>query len=389
MMDETTAKEAKELVDELKLQSAAVEGHSVSEESEETKETSNDPRVYTDPNDGTQYEWDDQKRAWFPKIDEDFIAVYQMNYGFGNEEGQPPTGNEEENKTQTTAQPTSAELTEQNTKPAEEPVLNTGQKRKKEPPSWFEMDESKNTNVYVSGLHEETTEEEFVEFMSKCGIIMEDNDTRKPKIKLYRDQEGKLKGDARCCYLKIESVDLALKLLDDSNFKGKQIKVEKAHFEMKGAYNASLKPKKRKKKKKAKGQDKLLDWVDREEKVSKLDRIVVIKNMFDPNDFEKDPSVLLDLKNDIRKECEKYGVVRKVMVFDRHVDGVVSVGFAEIEPADVCIREMNGRWFAGRKLLAQKWDGVTKYEVEETEEEKEKRLKKWEEYLERKDEENA
>ena len=72
------------------------------------------------------------------------------------------------------------------------------------------MDEAKNTNVYVSGstilfiyfklsdikswiltfyiwmcmplnchlgLPENTTEEEFVEFMSKCGIIMEDNDT--------------------------------------------------------------------------------------------------------------------------------------------------------------------------------------------------------------------
>ena len=62
-MDETTAKEAKELVDELKLQSAAVE-----ELSEQSEETSKDPKVYTDPNDGTQYEWDDQKRAWFPKV---------------------------------------------------------------------------------------------------------------------------------------------------------------------------------------------------------------------------------------------------------------------------------------------------------------------------------
>jgi hypothetical protein len=74
----------------------------------------------------------------------------------------------------------------------------------------------------------------------------------KLKIKLYRDKEGNLKGDGRCCYLKarislfkqnifsslycntinftllqIENVDLALKILDDSNFKGKQIKVEK------------------------------------------------------------------------------------------------------------------------------------------------------------------
>ena len=52
------------------------------------------------------------------------------------------------------------------------------------------------------------------------------------------------------------------------------------------------------------------------------------------------------------------------------------------------VQEMNGRWFAGRRLVAQKWDGVTKYDVEETEEEKEKRLKQWEQYLERKDAEN-
>jgi hypothetical protein len=50
---------------------------------------------------------------------------------------------------------------------------------------------------------------------------------------------------------------------------------------------------------------------------------------------------------------------------------------------------MNGRWFAGRRLVAQKWDGVTKYDVEETEEEKEQRLKQWEEYLEKQEEENA
>lgn len=49
---------------------------------------------------------------------------------------------------------------------------------------------------------------------------------------------------------------------------------------------------------------------------------------------------------------------------------------------------MNGRWFSGRRLVAAKWDGITKYDVEETEEEKEQRLKKWEEYLEKRDEGN-
>jgi hypothetical protein len=65
-MDETKAKETKELIDELKLKSAAVE--TTEGASEENLETSSGPSVYTDPNDGTQYEWDDAKRAWFPKV---------------------------------------------------------------------------------------------------------------------------------------------------------------------------------------------------------------------------------------------------------------------------------------------------------------------------------
>ena len=35
---------------------------------------------YTDK-DGCMFEWVSDKNAWFPKIDEDFIARYQMSYG--------------------------------------------------------------------------------------------------------------------------------------------------------------------------------------------------------------------------------------------------------------------------------------------------------------------
>ena len=50
------------------------------------KSYSTDPttgvQLYKDPADGMVYEWDKEKNAWFPRIDEDFMAVYQMNYGF-------------------------------------------------------------------------------------------------------------------------------------------------------------------------------------------------------------------------------------------------------------------------------------------------------------------
>ena len=45
-------------------------------------------------------------------------------------------------------------------------------------PTWFEMDEDKNLNVYVSGLPLDITQEEFVEMMSKYGIVMVDEDGR-------------------------------------------------------------------------------------------------------------------------------------------------------------------------------------------------------------------
>lgn len=101
-------------------------------------------------------------------------------------------------------------------------ILVLGVKRKPSEPSWFEQDEQHNTKVYVSNLPTDTTEEEFVELMQKCGLVMRDPKTQKMKIKLYKEAGTEyLKGDALCTYIRIESVDLALKLLDNYLFKGK------------------------------------------------------------------------------------------------------------------------------------------------------------------------
>lgn len=48
--------------------------------------------------------------------------------------------------------------------------------------------------------------------------------------------------------LKRESVDLALKILDGYDVKGKKIKVECAKFELKGEYDPTKKPKKKRRK---------------------------------------------------------------------------------------------------------------------------------------------
>lgn len=41
----------------------------------------NDTHVYTE-SDGSKCFWDEEKKAWLPKVDDDFMAFYQMSYGF-------------------------------------------------------------------------------------------------------------------------------------------------------------------------------------------------------------------------------------------------------------------------------------------------------------------
>ncbi|KAM8965239.1 HIV Tat-specific factor 1 [Sarcophilus harrisii] len=341
-----------------------------------------DPFTYVDQADGTTYEWDLEKKAWFPKISEDFLATYQANYGFSDDS---PSSSH-------TKKETKADVSEKaKGKPTEQKSIEDiekkqkGEKRKPEP-GWFQVEEDRNTNVYVTGLPPDITKEEFVQLMSKCGIIMKDPQTEEYKIKLYKDKQGNLKGDGLCCYLKKESVPLALKLLDDDQIRGYRLHVEKAKFQLKGEYDASKKKKKCKDyKKKLSLQQKQLDWwPEKKTGTARMrhERVVIIKNMFHPKDFEEDPLVLNEIREDLRTECEKFGQVKKVLVFDRHPDGVASVSYKEPEEADLCIQALNERWFGGRQLNVQVWDGVTDYQVEETSREREERLKGWESFLE-------
>uniref|UniRef100_F6R4G6 17S U2 SnRNP complex component HTATSF1 n=2 Tax=Monodelphis domestica TaxID=13616 RepID=F6R4G6_MONDO len=342
----------------------------------------NDPYTYVDQADGTAYEWDLDKKAWFPKITEDFLATYQANYGFPPDEpasSHPQKAKESDKNVKAGEDPTD-QKTAQNSEKKQK-----GEKRKPEP-GWFHVEEGRNTNVYVTGLPPDITKDEFIQLMSKCGIIMKDPQTEEYKIKLYKDKQGNLKGDGLCCYLKKESVDLALKLLDDDVIRGYKLHVEKAKFQLKGEYDASKKKKKCKDyRKKLSLQQKQLDWRPEKKAGStrmRHERVVVIRNMFHPKDFEEDPLVLNEIREDLRTECEKFGQVKKVLLFDRHPDGVASVSYKEPEEADLCIQALNGRWFGGRQLHVEVWDGVTDYQVEETSREREERLKGWESFLE-------
>lgn len=332
-----------------------------------------DGQTYTkkDPSDGMTYEWDVSKRAWFPKLDEDFMATYQLSYGFN------PDGTKNENPLKF-----DDDEEEEEDIPEKPKEIDKNQK-----PTWFEQAEKDNTKVYVSNLPCDITEDQFIDLMQKCGMVLKDLDN-KFKIKLYKDAEGNFKGDALCTYIRRESVDLALEILDEYQVdgKGKPIRVEVAKFQLKGNYDPKLKPKKKRKKeldKMQKKQEKLFDW--RPEPMrgqrAKHENVVIFRNVFDPMEFHTAMERILVHKDAIRQQATTFGDVKKVEIFDLHPEGIVKVTFVEVESADMCAATLNKRLYLKRALAVITWDGKEKYKIEETEEEREVRIKKWDEFL--------
>ncbi|XP_016934246.2 17S U2 SnRNP complex component HTATSF1 [Drosophila suzukii] len=347
-------------------------------------------RTYTDK-DGVEFFWDAEKSAWFPKIDDDFMARYQMNYGFidntsaGEKEKAEKEAAEAKRKEEELTRMTAEAEAAMSRDNAASTAAPTGKRKIQEPPKWFEMDPSQNTKVYVSNLPLDITMDEFADLMGKCGMVMRDPQTQKFKLKLYAEKDGQIKGDGLCDYIKVESVNLALKILDEYNLRGHKIRVQRAQFQMRGEYNPALKPKRKKKDKEKlqKMKEKLFDW--RPDKMrgerSKNEKTVIIKNLFTPELFEKEVELILEYQNNLREECSKCGMVRKVVIYDRHPEGVAQINMSSPEEADQVIQMMQGRYFGQRQLSAESWDGKTKYKIDESAVEASERLSKWDEFL--------
>ncbi|GBB86581.1 hypothetical protein RclHR1_00130022 [Rhizophagus clarus] len=255
-----------------------------------------------------------------------------------------------------------------------------------------------NTSVYVTGLPPDVTVEELAEVFSKYGVLMEDLVSGGPKIKLYKDDKDRLKGDALVTYLKEESVALACQLLDETQLRPDEvatIRVQKAQFKEKepktDANQSDTKLDKKKVQKKLHQLEKKLDWYETEpgKKAERYNKIVILKHMFSLEELESDITLLLDLKEDIRAECEKLGEVTNVVLYDKEPEGIVSVKFKDQLSAEACVMKMNGRFFAGRRIEAEIFDGKQKYKKTgaksgETEEEESVRLEKYSKWLEQK-----
>ncbi|KAG4088533.1 hypothetical protein H8356DRAFT_958600 [Neocallimastix lanati (nom. inval.)] len=277
--------------------------------------------VFKDDSQNLSYEWDDDKKAWFPMWNEQLMASQQSAYSV---EGVDETEEVIKPKDKRKAKIYTMEDESAKKKPKVE--------RKKII-----------TSVYVSGLPFDTTLEEMKEVFSKYGIISEDINTGQPRIKLYKDSEGNLKGDGLVTFLKPESVELY--------------------------------------------------WFDETtgKRAEKSKKVMILKNMFTVEEIEEDPSLILDLKEDVRTECENFGEVTNVVLYEKNPEGVISVRFKDELSVIICIKKMNGRYFGGKRIVAEVYDGKTKYKVEnpleDKEEEERKRSERYRKFLNQQNEE--
>lgn len=233
-----------------------------------------------------------------------------------------------------------------------------------------------NTAVWVTGLPLDTTVDEVEELFTKFGgIIAEEIDSGKPRIKLYSNDAGQLTGEALVVFFKAPAVENAVRLLDDSIFRyssagnSGKIRVQQADSSYKKVQNvdqnggakerpkSSLKDKQKIIKKTQKLEAKLADWDDDEpsalqDSSSRHDKVVILKHMFTLDELEEDPAAILEIKEDIRDECGKLGEVTNVVLFDGEEEGVASVRFTDASAAQACVGIMNGRNFAGRSVVA-------------------------------------
>ncbi|KAG9038049.1 hypothetical protein FRB95_002977 [Tulasnella sp. JGI-2019a] len=370
-----------------------------------------DPRVYFnkvdsrwqfEDDDGTEMEWDTAKHAWVPIIDDELLKAQQAAYKMeGVDEdaiAAPVLAREAKKRKDHPTDPDAMDTGPVNIKKTKAKVV------KKKPtttmtdaatsstPSAPPPRQSKNTAVYVSHLPPDSTTSELADAFGKFGLI-EIDDKDEPKIKLYADEmTGQFNGEALIVYFKEESVDLAIRMLDDAELRlgdsGTRMAVRKADFTHKAKDGANggkeadgskkeYKPrtvdKKAATRRIGKMQSKLNDWDDEDgfgpssdapvtaSSLALQGRVVVLKRMFTLKDLEDDASLLLDLKQEVREECETLGDVTNIVLYDKEPDGVITVKFRDSVSAQACILRMNGRFFDGRKVTAELYTGKEKF----------------------------
>lgn len=232
------------------------------------------------------------------------------------------------------------------------------------------------TSIIVKGLPKDITLNEFIDICSKAGVIRKKAENKEPKAALYYDDKGEPTGEGRVTYFRPESIDLAMIVIEGLEIRpGHILAVERSEYREGDEENLVLK--KKAKRAKLYDQSQELSWDEKEEVH------VILKHFFDPKEAATDLTFYDDLRDTIKEECERScGKVSSVKIFERNPEGVVAVKFTRGYYAQKCIEIMNGRWFDGRQLSAEFYDGISDYYVRETDEDKQLRDKEWSKWLE-------
>ncbi|KAF8739747.1 RNA recognition motif, partial [Rhizoctonia solani] len=350
-----------------------------------------DPRVHFsretgawhfEADDGREMQWDANKNAWVEVVDDELVKAQQAAYAVeGVDEETPAAPVLARTNKKRKKEP--VDYTSNTDPAAPGPSIKRGKNnkgdKKDESTAPAPTRKSKNTAVFVSSLPPDAEADEIAARFGRFGLIMED-DEGKPKVKLYRSEDGTFTGEALVVYYKEESVELAVTLLDDAELRlgeaGTRIKVQRAEYGHKGGDHEAIGnenggqkrtvDKKKASKRIGNMERKLADWDSDDEfgpsgpKIV-TSRVVVLKHMFTKEELAEDATLLLDLKEDVREECSTLGEVTNVVLYDEEEDGVMTVKFKDPVSAQACILKMNGRFFAGRKVVAEFFDGRQRF----------------------------
>ena len=137
----------------------------------------------------------------------------------------------------------------------------------------------------MTSLPLDADQEEIQHAFSKCGVIAEEIDSGKPRIKMYEDDQGQFKGDALIVYFRPESVALAVQMLDDTGLRlgaeasSGRMKVQAADFSYKSQQEAPPKTSNKDKKKIIKRTAKMNAYVPRHRPSVQADRVQEIDRL--------------------------------------------------------------------------------------------------------------
>jgi hypothetical protein len=244
----------------------------------------------------------------------------------------------------------------------------------------------KNSWIYITGLDNDITVELLVNIFSKYGLIDDDVLTNEPRVKIYRNQEtGLPKGDASICFVKEPSVELAISMMDEVEYKpGFKIRVKCAVWDKKKALGEKKKDDETKQPKwkevmteaeykarleaKRKRVNAKLGW-----KSTAQVNTVILRNVFDRNEIRSNPLLLEELKKDMRIGASQFGKVKALKVAENNPEGIVIIHFKSNISSNPCVEKMNGRFYGGRMISAALWDGYTNHVLKESEDDRKKR----------------